>query len=360
MTDTGKPAKKHEDYWDIIRGICILLVFAGHAIGGWNFSTNDFMFPPDGFYYNFWVIARCLINCSVPVFIFISGYMVSGKYFDNTGSFYLRRIRRLLVPLILWTSIYVLIEKFVYHTDIMVLGIAHFWYGIQLYYLLVLLQLAFLTPIFFRAKNKKTVLIATLIINLINNAIHVVYHYAMGTIVPNELVLCTGYIFFYTFGLYLRNTDPDMLKGISVKLASVLFAAGLGIYIAASLVCMRITNSATASVSFLTVATLICAAAAIIFAYVIREHSKGYEAKNPIMRMLCRFGVYSMDFFLVHWAFENYAKQWLMNNITDPNLLFLSNIPLIIATVIFCVIYAYIADLVRQKVISPLKMKMSK
>ena len=348
LSNAAKPAKKHEDYWDIVRGLCILFVFAGHAIGGWNFYTNDFLFPPDGFYFNFWVIARCLINCSIPVFIFISGYMVSGKYFDKIGTFLAKRTARLMTPFFIWTVIYVLIEKFVYHTEIQLMGIGHFWYGIQLYYLLVLFQLALLTPIFFKVKNKKAVLIATLVINLINNIIHVIYHYTEGTIVPNELVLCTGYIFFYTAGLYMRNTDPDMLKKISVKLASVLFAIGLAIYIAASLVCMRITNSATAATSFLTVATLVCAITVIIFVYVIREHTKGYEAKNPVMRMLLWFGVHCIDFFLVHWVFENYIKQWLMNNIKDDTLLFLSNIPLIIVVTILCVIHSCIADLVRN------------
>jgi len=358
-TNAAKPAKRHEDYWDIIRGICILLVFAGHAIGGWNFITNDFLFPPDGFYYNFWIVSRCFINCSVPVFIFISGYMISSKYYNHIGSFYSRRLIRLLPPLVIWSAVYVLVEKFVYHTDIQIMGITHFWYGIQLYYLLVLIQLSLLAPLFFRAKNKKAVLIAALVINLINNTFHVVYHYAKGTIVPNELVLCTGYIFFYTLGLYLRNTDPDMLKRISVKLASLLFASGLAIYITASLVCMHFTNSATASTSFLTVATLICAGTAIIFVFVLRENRRGYEARNPFMRMLRWFGLHSMDFFLAHWIFENYIKVWFINNVQDHNLLFLSNIPLVIATVALCTIYSCIADLIRSKVISPLKAKIT-
>ena len=358
-TNAAKPAKRHEDYWDIIRGICILLVFAGHAIGGWNFITNDFLYPPDGFYYNFWVCARCLINCSIPVFIFISGYMVSSKYYDSLGSFYSRRALRLLPPFVIWSAVYVLVEIFVYHTDIQIMGITHFWYGIQLYYLPVLFQLALFAPVFFIAGNKKAVLIATLVINLINNACHVIYHYTMGTIVPNELVLGTGYIFFYTLGLYLRNTDPGMLKRISVKLASVMFAAGLAIYITASLVCMHFTNSATASTSFLTVATLICAVSAIVFLYVLRERTKGYEARNPVMRMLRWFGLHSLDFFLVHWVFENYIKIWLITNVKDPDLLFLTNIPLIAATVILCVIYSLIADLIRGRIVKASRIKIS-
>lgn len=360
MSDiTAKPVKKRDDYWDVIRGILILCVFAGHAIGGWNYITFDFLVPPGSFLFNQWIVARCFINCSVPLFIFISGYMVDENYFSSIGKFYWKRIPRFAVPYIIWTVVYVLVEKFVYNTTITLEGTFCGWYGIQLYYLLVMVQLVILTPIFFKAKNKKAVLIASCVINVINNAIHVVYHYTEGTIMPNELMLCTCYIFFYTFGLYLRNTDPDALKKISLKVSIVLFAIGSAIYIAASFAVVHFKNSALAGVSFITIASLICAVTSIILVFKIRERSTGYVAKNPIAKMLRWFGEYSMDFFVVHWIFENYIKVWFLNNVSTDYMI-LSNVIIVTATTALCVVYALIARAFRTYVIKPIKMKFQK
>ena len=354
-----KPAKRREDFWDVIRGILILCVFAGHAIGGWNYITFDFLVQPGSFLFDQWIVSRCFINCSVPLFIFISGYMVNEKYYSTLGKFYIKRIPRFAVPYIFWTIVYVLVEIIIYKTDVTLEGTFCGWYGIQLYYLLVMVQLVILTPIFFKVKNKKAVLIASCVINVVNNAIHVVYHYTEGTIVPNELMLCTCYIFFYTFGMYLRNTDPDALKKISLKVSIILFAIGAAIYIAASFAVVHFTNSALAGVSFITIASFICSVGSIILVFKLRERSTGYVAKNPVAKMLRWFGEYSMDFFVVHWIFENYIKVWFLNNVSTDYMI-LSNLIIVVATTALCVVYTLIAKTFRKYVINPINMKFKK
>ena len=59
--------KYKREYWQTIRGICILAVVLIHALGGFDYA-HDFNTE--------FVILRKLINFAVAVFIFMAGYFV--------------------------------------------------------------------------------------------------------------------------------------------------------------------------------------------------------------------------------------------------------------------------------------------
>lgn len=345
-----KTIKKREDYWDLIRGICIFFVFIGHAIGGWNFITHEVMVPVNSFLFNHWIFQRGLINVCVPVFVFISGYMISEKSFGSTLSFYKKRILRFVIPFVIWTTVYSLIEHFVYGHEVTWVSVLLGTNAVQLYYLIVMLQLTLLTPLFFIAKNKKLVLILSILINVINNACHVFYIFTTGNKFANDTILATCFVSYYVFGLYLRNVKHEsVVQRVELSKVIALFIAGyLGVLCNAYTI-LRITMNPRVGVTIVKISSLIFAF--VTFALIMNVRGRIGEwdgQKNIFTRGLCWVGRHSMDFFLFHWVVENYVKIWFIKNVA-PEYMVWSNCAVIGVTTAACVVYSVVADLLRKK-----------
>lgn len=59
--------KEKREYWQSIRGICILAVVLIHSLGGFDYT---------GSYDTEFIILRQIINFAVATFVFMSGYFV--------------------------------------------------------------------------------------------------------------------------------------------------------------------------------------------------------------------------------------------------------------------------------------------
>lgn len=71
--------KEKREYWQSIRGICILAVVLIHSLGGFDYST--------GYSVEF-VILRQIINFAVATFVFMAGYFVNvDALFDKEFSY---------------------------------------------------------------------------------------------------------------------------------------------------------------------------------------------------------------------------------------------------------------------------------
>lgn len=71
--------ERKREYWQTIRGVCILAVVLIHALGGFNYAHD---------YDTEFVILRQIINFAVAIFVFMAGYFVSvdkmsAEDFDN-------------------------------------------------------------------------------------------------------------------------------------------------------------------------------------------------------------------------------------------------------------------------------------
>lgn len=55
------------EYWQSVRGICILAVVLIHSLGGFDYSAG---------YNTEFIILRQIINFAVAIFVFMSGYFV--------------------------------------------------------------------------------------------------------------------------------------------------------------------------------------------------------------------------------------------------------------------------------------------
>ena len=70
--------KKRSEYWQLIRGICILCVIMIHTL----YLTNIFYIDVSN------IVIRRIINFAVAVFIFMAGYFA---HVENIRNFYLSK-----------------------------------------------------------------------------------------------------------------------------------------------------------------------------------------------------------------------------------------------------------------------------
>ena len=66
----GRTIITKSQYWQTVRGICILAVIMIHCPSGQNYTELD---------YTAWIILRQFINFPVAMFIFLAGYFVTTK-----------------------------------------------------------------------------------------------------------------------------------------------------------------------------------------------------------------------------------------------------------------------------------------
>lgn len=140
--------KEKKEYWQSIRGICILAVVLIHSLGGFEYST--------GYSVEF-VILRQIINFAVATFVFMAGYFVNVDALSDKEFSYkhwiIYRGGRLLYPFIIWSLLYSGLEllKTVHSgNEIHWMGfIYRFIVGksaTPFYYIVVLVQLTLITP----------------------------------------------------------------------------------------------------------------------------------------------------------------------------------------------------------------------
>ncbi|MGV8905545.1 MAG: acyltransferase [Acetobacterium sp.] len=141
-------SKSKDDFWQIIRGLCIVLVVLIHCKSGIGYEKT----VVDSWNFDYWIIMRQFINFPVAIFIFLAGYFVNiQRVQQSAGSYISNRIKRLVIPFLVWSSFYTLLTVFLAAGKVtvfdslfkLVFGLS----AIQLYFIPVLLQLAVLTPI---------------------------------------------------------------------------------------------------------------------------------------------------------------------------------------------------------------------
>lgn len=337
------PVKSRESFWDILRGILILCTIWGHSLGGWNFAANDYLVPPESFHFTKWMILRAATGCTVPVFIFLSGYMTGENSVRDVKRFILRRFKRIAIPFAVWTVLYSLIEFFVYHNgNVTFLSVVLGTNAVQLYYLLVMLQLTLLTPVFFQCKDKKLVLILCIVINILNGLIHEMYYFRHKTEMAYDMHLCTSFIAYYVLGLYMKHYGVEKIKKLPVWLCGVLALISCSISILSEYIRLQRTGNVLVSVSFNTNWNLLYTFAIIILIFRIRE-----AAVNCSVKWLEWCGRASMEIFLIHWVFENALKLWMINHISIKYLMW-CNLLLLIMTVLLSVVSIILYDRIRR------------
>lgn len=180
-------------YFQFLRGILITLVILIHA-----------MYENNNVYINcINIILRNVINFVVPMFIFISAYFAKKEKF-NQRTYMKNRIKKLLIPLIMWSAFYSVVlfisnKNLGYKTVLK--KFLTFTSAGHLYYLLVLLQLIIITPFLYKLlDNKKTKKILYLI-TPVYLIIVLVVNIICKTNVPYYQFYIFGWLLYYLIGL---------------------------------------------------------------------------------------------------------------------------------------------------------------
>lgn len=71
--------ERKREYWQSIRGVCILAVVLIHSLGGFDYSVS---------YNTEFIILRQIINFAVATFVFMSGYFVPVEKICNKNFSY--------------------------------------------------------------------------------------------------------------------------------------------------------------------------------------------------------------------------------------------------------------------------------
>lgn len=217
----SSPGSSHEvvrkdAYIQAIRGLAIAAVVTIHCLT-----------PSEAV-----AVFRPLLNWCVAVFIFISGYLTTPE--KVRGGACCRRLKKILVPYLIWTFIYILVERRFSlwgMTKAVLLGDS----ATQMYYLVVYAQLIALTPLLYKLLDARRWLLywITPVALLIRAALALV-----NIDLPLFYSFFPGWLLFYVVGLdwgYWKEKFASIPKsfyaialfaGILLQVLSALFWYG--------------------------------------------------------------------------------------------------------------------------------------
>lgn len=173
----------------ILRAVAIIAVVLIHTCKGGNYQ----------------IVCRPFINFAVALFIFLSGYLTKVDN-DNWLLFYSRRIKRVLIPYIIWTIIYTLPST---NLKAYIFNLATTQATATLYYVFVYIQFVLLTPILGKLAKSRYRWIGFIVAPL--SILCYKYPVVFCDIHPHRYidilwgVSCLGWFTFYYLGLLLGN-----------------------------------------------------------------------------------------------------------------------------------------------------------
>lgn len=289
-----------QHFWDAIKGILILSVLYIHSIGGWNFIEWDYYVSKETVSFNSWLLVSIVIGCAVGIFIFISGSFCHYEKTQAKSRHYLgKRIKNFALLFVVWSCMYSVIDLFVYEKNITWQSVLLGTNGIQLYFLLVMLQLMIIAPFLLKHLDDKKIWLGCFLISFFYTCFSLGYWIFNSRIIPNELLLFANWIIFYFIGLLYGNGRFNFAK-ISLKKALFFVAITLVIKIVESYLLLTYTNDATVATSFVSPANLFYTLSIIVLLCVVKTKVD----KKCRFKFLEYIGQNTMDIFLVHWFFE--------------------------------------------------------
>jgi Uncharacterized protein conserved in bacteria len=197
-----------------LRCVAILAVIAIHTTA--NFIQIDTM--------NGLLISNLVIDVfshfAVPLFVFISGYVLSSKYQHVTTTYYTKRIKSIILPYVVFSSFYLFCSTF-YHAKLpsdAIYNLLTGGYGF-LWFLLMILQLYLIYPFLIIKATKSLYLGSALVVQLIWGA----FGSMIITSAPVFRLVFLSYIFYFVFGIYAQR-HPIKLRSSYLILIPTLTA----------------------------------------------------------------------------------------------------------------------------------------
>lgn len=240
------------------------------------------------------VAIRPLINFGVGMFIFLSGYLTKLEV-ENISGFYRKRIVRILLPYLIWTTVYTIV---LYGMDDLIPNILTTKACYAFYYVGVYIQFVLLTPVIGKLIRSKYRWIGWAV-----QPIFIILLIYIPEFMNKPLEHPWNGIFFvvwfsmYYLGMALGNKVIKI--DLNKKVIFVLLVASICLQWGEGIAWYKFdhVSMAASQIKFSAMLTTIMF---IICAYRFIESEK-YEAKDNILyNVVVRIGDYSFGIFLVH------------------------------------------------------------
>lgn len=193
----GRKITNKSQFWQMIRGICILAVIMIHCPSGQTYTNID---------YNAWIVLRQCINFPVAMFVFLAGYFMIPEKTQGDYKIFLSKRGgvRLLLPYLVWSCIY-LLKTAIFDG----ITFRHIVYSLicgkaatPFYYIIVMIQLTIITPWLIRHRKKWMYLVTPGYLVIIYT-----YNIMTGTVPLFYETLFPAWFFFYLFGMDCRSEN---------------------------------------------------------------------------------------------------------------------------------------------------------
>ncbi len=302
--------KGKNEYWQCIRGLCILAVVMIHAPAAVDYELWSGEFTA-------WLLIRQIINFTVATFIFLSGFFTNpDKCTLNYGDYLKKRFVRLLIPYLLYSFLY---SAFTVLRTVH-LGQSIDWKGIiynfivgksatPLYYILVLLQLCLITPLLIKIIRKKNFWSKALwFVTPVYLAALYVWNFYKGT--PPRLyeTLFPAWFLFYYLGLHTKLNKDYWEKVVSKagKLAFVILAMLLSM--GESVLLIFAGCKSTFAVSQIKISSFIFSFCVIMYVCRLQKRHSN-NVKSFTGKFLKLFGDNSYGIYYIHYFFVIIIKS---------------------------------------------------
>ena len=294
-----------DQYWQKIRGICILAVVWIHASGFSNeLNYNSF----NGIYF---FVIRNLLSFPVPVLFFLAGYYT--KKCNNWVVFLKKRLVRIGIPYLIFSMCYMLFQILLYARIGDVVDMKN--YLIKVPRILLLGEAA--TPFYYSIVLLIFTLITPLLYSIMDTAHYKIPFYISGVFVlllyyyqltGNEMVrffpLTPIWLCFYYYGIITKTKKHITFGG---NMLAILCAISILLMLMESWTLIKFTNTGAFAYSQMRISAFLYAGA--IIQYCIQKYKIDY-IQTPLSTLGdLSYGIYSIHCFWMQFFWIAYEKN---------------------------------------------------
>ncbi len=313
----------HAKYYheiDLLRGFAIISLIITH-ICSYCFAINS-------------INAIVLINIpvviftrfAVPVFVFISGFVLYLKYRGdlNYKDFYKKRFLKIIPPYIIFSFLYYFFSEFMlnnlnFNIKDLVYQILTAKAYVHLWYFLLIIQLYLLFPlilkIYLNIKRKTLFVIIIFIIQIVWRIVHpeikgklechacnIFQIFLKDVIFDRRFFL--SHIAYLIFGFYISENITYIKKHIIniIAVIIIIMAVAINSYICVRGICIydSIPNIPSSFMIPVRIINIILFTATIVILYQVANRLINYSAKNRFLKTVKEYGLHSYGIYLVH------------------------------------------------------------
>lgn len=222
--------KNRDHFFDIIRGILMFAVVFLHSKSGVDYIRTSLEWN-----YFYWFSLKELLICPVALFIFISGYYNAKYKMADVQSFLRKRIPKMVIPYIFWSTVYILAINLFVNKSIPLMQdiVIHFLTGdisAHLYFMVVLFQLTLISPFICEHDDKKWCGFVCIAVSVIWLILIYIYQINVKKQLPYREVYFFGWLVFYYFGIMYKENEESITNKIQSFPTAVYFLIYLVTY----------------------------------------------------------------------------------------------------------------------------------